>query len=315
MRISKIVCCIVIAIGLLFSVVPLEAQQETNIDAADRGFTSYASFTEAHDSSLGWSTELNASVGYDFNKIGVVTGIPVFFVQVNARLTTTTTSTQPTSTSYQALGDFYSMLLYKTKVSGFGYSGNVTGTAPTGNTSNGISSGRPTFGWNNRLTHDFWRLTPIAEAGIGTSINALSFGQGNGQWVRPLRNYSTLGGISILRAGTDFDLGKNLSTEVSAYDDLPFGDQKVYSHSVSRQLAHAAPRRKNPSAFELNALTVGGSSIDADHGFDLGIDYSPTKRIDFAAGYSRSVSFSLNTFAFTAGYRFGHISPSESLSK
>lgn len=312
MRLSKI--CIGMVMCLLLSAQPLLAQQETH--TRDRGFTSYASFSEAHDSSLGWSTELNSSLGYDFNRtFSFAAGIPFFFVQVDAPSTTTTTPTQPTATSYHALGDFYSMLLYRARVSSFGYSGNVTGTAPTGNTSNGISSGRPTFGWNNRLDHEFWRLTPFAEAGIGSSINALNVGHGNSQGARTLRNYTTLGGMSILRVGTDFDMGKNFGIEGSVYDDLPFGNQKLYSHSVSRQLAHTVARRKNPAAFELNALTAGRSSIDADHGFDVGIDFSPTKRMDVAATYNRSVSFSLNTLAFTVGYRFGHVTPSETMTK
>jgi len=41
------------------------------------------------------------------------------------------------------------------------YATSLTGSAPTGDSRKGLSTGHATFDWNNRLDHDIGPLTPL----------------------------------------------------------------------------------------------------------------------------------------------------------
>ena len=150
MRIRK---AIYVFAGLAFlSLVPANAQQAPVVPGDDKGWTSYSSFTETHDASLGWATILNSNIGYDFSKyFSADIGVPIYLVQPNTAASTTNGIT-PTSTSYNSLGDVYVGMNYR--VGGpLGYSGTILGTAPTGSTAHGISTGRAIVDWNNHFEH------------------------------------------------------------------------------------------------------------------------------------------------------------------
>src|SRR6267154_1362898 len=191
----------------------------------DQGFSSYTSVNANHDSSSGWSTITTPSVRYDFNHIfGVEMGIP-YYISHNGYDTTVAVrrnQVQPLVTSYNSLGDLYLSLNFTAPLTVVGYKATITGTAPTGDTSSGISTGRPTFDLNNHFDHPFSFFTPLVEFGIGDSSALID--------KRVRRPYTTLGPLSHFRAGSSFDFLKIFSFEATAYEDLPIGDQKVFSH-------------------------------------------------------------------------------------
>ncbi len=287
------------AVGSLAQSAPVEI---------DRGFMSTASFTETHDSSLGWTTEFDSTAGYDFNKhLNLSAGVPIYLVQPTQQTSGTTTTT---NSSYGALGDAFVNLNYN--VSGaLDYAGTVTGTAPTGDTTHGISSGRATFGWNNHVEHEISRFTPFAEAGIANSNTTLEriHGLGTGFGKHGLlSNYTSQGGITRLSGGSSIDLFHSLTFAASAYDELPFGNQTVYSRSIAHgATAGMVNTKTNGKPFQLAAVTSGTSSIAQDDGFETVLSANPTSRVEIAVSYQRSVHNALNTVAFTTSYRFGHV--------
>ncbi len=296
---------------------------------SDGGFSYYTAFTENHDASAGWTTELNSSLRYDFSRqFAMEAGIPFYFGQPPAATTTATTTTTPgrgpgqtttqtttqgQSLSYSALGDFFVDGQMTKKSETVNYQGQLTLTAPTGSTQHGISTGRPTFDWNNHLDHDVWRLTPFLEAGVGNSVGNLSLGpsHGRGAAASSLLPYTTLGMESHFQLGSSIDLGNNLSFGLSAYDISPIGNQKVYSRIVSRQAGQivGAGRGNHGRTFEVATLVSGPASIAADHGFGGSLSFNPTPRMDVEVGYQRSINYALNTVTMTVGYRLGHLPP------
>jgi len=271
---------------------------------SDKGLFSDVSFTETHDSSLAWSSELISDVGYDFSpKVSVGLGVPIYLVQPYSRYKTTSTS----GVSYNSIGDLFTTLNYNAGNKGWPYSGTITGTVPTGDTQHGVSTGRATIDWNNHLEHDIWRLTPYVEAGIGNSNTSENLRHGG---LHGYRNYTTLGGLTHYRGGSSVDLFKNLSFDACVYDDLPFGDQKVYSRILPRKgtVATAASASRH---FEMSAVTTGGASIAADYGIDTALNLNPNRRINLGLEYTRSVHYQLNTVALMVGYRFGHMASKE----
>ena len=76
----------------------------------DKGLFSDVSFTETHDSSLGWSSELISDLGYDFSqKLNVGLGVPIYLVQPYSRYKT---NSNP-GVSYNSLGDLFTTASYK----------------------------------------------------------------------------------------------------------------------------------------------------------------------------------------------------------
>lgn len=276
----------------------------------DKGFMSTAGFTESHDSSLGWATELDSTAGYDFNRhFNLSVGVPIYLVQPIAQ----TNGTQQVNNSYNALGDAFLNLNYKL-AGALGYAGTVTATAPTGNTKNGISTGRATFGWNNHFEHEISRFTPFAEAGVANSNTTLDRIHGLGSGKHNLLNdYASLGGISRFSGGASIDLVHSLTFSADAYDEVPFGNQKIYSRLLPKGVAGGlVSQHKNPSHFELAAVTSGTASIADDNGFETTLSLDPTRRVEVAFSYQRSVHYALDTVAFSTTYRFGHIAKPES---
>ena len=65
--------------------------------------------------------------------------------------------------------------------------------------------------------------------------------------------------------------------------------------------------------FQTTPETVGSADVARDHGFSVGFDASPFQVIDLAVGYTRSVSFSLDTVYFGVGFNLARFfgSPSD----
>jgi hypothetical protein len=155
-----------------------------------------------------------------------------------------------------------------------------------------MSTGRATWNWNNRAEKDFNRLTPFVEATLGNSL-------ANSKRFR--RPFTTLGMVSTYTGGTSIDLFKKLGFEASAYDVLPFGDQKIYSHTGKL----LDPTKKR--AFEQAAVTSGTASLTKDHGFSGDFSINPSKRVAVDLAYNRSIAYALDTYSASVSFRLGHL--------
>lgn len=268
------------------------AQSPTSPAYRDRGAYETFAFGTSHDSSLGWASEIDTGLGYDFNnKFSVQAGVPLYLVSAS---TTTKTGTGTTTSTdrYGAVGDASLGLSFHPRFDTFGFTTGLVGTAPTGSRTNGISTGRVTWNWNNRAEKDFSRLTPFVEATLGNSLaNTKRF----------RRPFTTLGTVSTYTGGTSIDLFKKVSFEASAYDVLPFGDQKIYSHNGKL----VDPTKKR--AFERAAVTSGTASLTKDHGFSGDFSVNPTKRVSVDLAYNRSIAYALDTYSATVSFRLGHL--------
>jgi hypothetical protein len=267
-----------------------------------KGFSSYTQFQASHDSSSGWSTVANSSIHYDFNKIfGVELGVP-FYLSHNgfdSNVIVRGNNNPPPVTTYGSLGDAYLSLNFSAPGSWIGYKATITGTAPTGDTSSGISTGRATFDLNNHFEHAFGFFTPLVEFGMGDSSALVN--------KRVRRPYTTLGPLSHFKAGGGFDFLKYFNFQMTGYENLPIGDQKVYSHLFVR--------RKNGSIIRLGAdgkkhrfalvAVDTGQGILEDNGLTSVFSINVGKHVDLSATYNRSLRQSLDTVEFGIGYRFG----------
>jgi len=270
-------------------------------ETSDRGFTFTTSITGNHDSSSGWSNIIDSSVRYDFNRVfGVELGMPYYMTHngYSSTVVTRINTNPPLVTTYNSLGDMYLKLHFAAPDTSFGYSATITGTAPTGDTSSGISTGRPTFDLNNHFEHSFGFFTPLAELGFGDSSALINH--------RVRRPYTTLGPISHYKAGASFDFLKFFNFEGSAYEDLPIGDQKIYSHLFVPSKTGKVIRTINGKKRRFARTTVDtGQGILEDNGLSSELTVNVGRHMALTGSYERSLRQSLDTVAVGVSFTFG----------
>ena len=229
---------------------------------------------------------LTSFATYHFGeRFNVGLGIPFYFNR-----STSTTS----STTDDGIGDFFVKLGASWKYSALKYDTSLTGTAPTGDSAKGLSTGHATFDWNNRLDHDLSVLTPFIDAGVGNSISDTRFFR---------RPFTSFGYLAHFEGGTDVDLSHSFTLTLSAYDIAPWGTQTIFSRAVVKGAAGSAGQHGR--VFATNHQTTGGASINQDNGFTAGLDFSPKPYLDFDVGYTRSVKFALDTFSWGVTVNLG----------
>ncbi|MGB9119039.1 MAG: hypothetical protein WCE73_00330, partial [Candidatus Angelobacter sp.] len=239
--------------------------------------------------------KLESNAGYDFNKhFGVFVGMPFYFA--NTQTTTTqvngTATTTTTNVTNNGLGNAYFGFAMRAPNKTLDYGSTVTLSAPTGSTSKGFSSGRANFDWDNRFEHAFNRLTPFVDAGLANAV------PDTGLNTKP---FSSLGMLSHMEEGAEFELVKHFSVGGSGYEIFPFGNQKVFSKIVGKGQSGSG---KGKNSFDLAAVT-SGSGLTRENGFNSWVAFDPTPLWRVQFGFTRSVTYNLNSFGFNLRMNLG----------
>jgi len=212
---------------------------------------------------------LDSSAGYVFGRHVLVDGgLPVYFI----RATTTSTSGTSTTNSFSALGDIYGQVRLSFPNPAVNFKTQLTGRAPTGSTTDGISTGHATYDWTNRVDRGFGSWTPFFEIGLADSIPDTFIYK---------RSFASYGELAHFQLGAQYRVAEWLGAAASAFDVAPWGTQTIDSRVQKTKV-------------------TGGSNLAEDNGFSVGADLSPARAIDFTVGYSRSTHYHLNTISFGA---------------
>src|SRR5260370_15927301 len=162
--------------------------------------------------------DLNTTAGYIFNRhFSWDAGLPVFFLN---GITAT-----GAKTSTNGMGDLYTDFHLTFNNPAVHYVTTLSGSAPTGDTSKGRSTGRATVNWGNSFSREFDQWTPFANINLGNSLYNTSYFR---------RPFLSLGKVATFEAGTAYDLGHSFSVSALSYDVAPWGQQKVFSRIISR---------------------------------------------------------------------------------
>lgn len=287
----------VFAIALLAAGTSLFAQGQTQPSPqkplqleSEKGITGFESFqgTVNSDNRV---FKIDSNLGWDFNKhFGVFAGVPVYFANVPSSTTTTgtTTTTTPSSTS-NGMGNIYMGFALRSPSPKLDYASAVTASAPTGSTSKGFSTGRVGVDWTNRFEHAFDRFTPFFEGGLSNTVPDSTFST---------RPFTSLGAVSHLEEGAEYQLVKHFSAGGSGYQIVPFGSQKVFS-KISGQ-----GKGKNP--FD-NAAVSTGNDLTRENGFNTWVALEPSSIVRLEVGYTRSMTYDLSSVAFNLRMNTGKL--------
>jgi hypothetical protein len=287
--------CLVIA--LLAANVSLLAQGQTQpspdspaqVDS-EKGITWFESIqgTINSDSRI---YKIDSSLGWDFNKrFGVFVGVPVYFANVpSGTITDGTTTTTNASYTNSGIGNAYLGFTLKAPSPKLYYASTVTAYAPTGSAAKGFSTGRAGVDWTNRFEHTFHRLTPFFEGGLSNTVPDSAF------FARP---FTSLGAISHLEEGLEFQLARHFYAGGSGYQIVPFGSQKVFSKLSGKG------KGKNP--FDTSTVSTG-NDLTRENGFNTWVGLEPSSIVRLELGYTRSITFDLSSFAFNLRMNVGKV--------
>ena len=293
----KVFSFIYLVIALLAVNVSLLAQAQTQpppdsqaqVDS-EKGITGFETLlgTINSDSQI---YKLDSNLGWNFNKhFGVFAGVPVYFTNVPRSTTTNgTTTTTTASHTNSGIGNAYLGFTLVAPNSKLYYASEVTAYAPTGSAAKGLSTGRVGVDWTNRFDHTFHGLTPFFVGGLSNTAPDSAF------FARP---FISLGAMSHLEEGAEYQLVKHFSVGGSGYQIVPFGRQKVFSR--------LSGKGEGKNSFDTTAVSTG-NELTRENGYSTWVALEPSSIARLELGYTRSQTFDLNSFAFNLRMNMGKI--------
>ena len=244
------------------------------VGAILRGFNAGIAFSGVHDSSVGWYTVATPAVSYTFSPHcsadASLSIYPYRLVENQNPLTAFSQRLTP------ALGDvsdtlvglhatFNPRLLRNMTTASF--------TIPTGDRSDGLGTGKVTYDFADHLERYFKQAGFLLDLGAGDSsvlFNRLV-----------TNNYTSLGPLAHFQAGVAVWLPGHSSIQSVAYEQLPTGNQKVYTVL-------------GPPGFP--ALTVtSSSSASEDNGYTTSVGIPLAEHFTLSGYYNRSLRRRLDT--------------------
>lgn len=253
----------------------------------DKGFTEYETFqgTVNSDNRV---LKLDSTVGWNFNKyFGVFGGVPLYFSGTAS--TTTTTGTTP-STSHSGMGNAYAGMVFRAPNKALNYAGALTVYMPTGSTTNGFSNGTSGVDFSNHVSHSFHKFTPFFDFGVANTVPDSQFST---------RQFASKGTIAHMEEGADYEIVKHVYLGASGYQIVPFGSQTIFS-----RVDGGGGQGKNP--FDNNAQATG-NTLTREHGFNAWVGFEPSPLWRAEIGFTRSVTFDLNSLAFNLRFNVGRM--------
>ncbi len=247
---------------------------------------------EGTSSSDGSVYDLGSAVGRNFTRhFGVDFGVPFFFIGTPSSLN----RNNPNPVSGVGIGSFFSDLRFNYPDPFLNYASTIHLTAPTGDTKKGLSTGHATWNFSNHMDHAFGDFSPFLNLGVGNTVLDTHY------FHHP---YASFGYNAQSEAGLEYDPGK-FSFSVSLYDVAPWGNQTVYSRVFRCGGPSCSSGSGGRNGFQTSSVTSGSADLVRDNGWNAGIDYKPSPRIDLEFDYSRSVPLHLNNYSFGIGFDLG----------
>ena len=254
------------------------------------GWTLGARF-EGSSSSDGGVYDLGTAVGRNFTRhFGIDFGVPFYFIGTPS----STKQNNPGAASGTGIGNIFADLRLNYPDRFLNLASTVHLTAPTGDTGKGLSSGHATWNFANHVEHAFGDFSPFLDATVGNTILDTRY------FHRP---FISFGYNAVFDGGLEYDPNQ-FSFTLAVYDVAPWGNQtmisRVFRCGKSSHCYSSGPttNRKN---YKNASVSTGGADLVRDNGFNAGIDFKPTSRLDLEFGYSRSIPLQLNIFSFAVG--------------
>jgi hypothetical protein len=254
--------------------IPLDPAASSHLQGLNAGLT----LTSVHDSAVGWYTLFTPAAAYAFTPhFAVDLTMPIYLYRLAEDRTTTPQGgpgqpPEPDNASQLSPhtwdpGDLVVAAHAIFPGPRLGYTLTPSLTLPSGDTEDGLSTGRVTFDINNHLETRLSRSTLILDLGGGDSSNLF-----NGLVTR---DYTALGALANFQIGLRRPLFRRAIFQSVVYEQLPLTGGKVYT-TVTRP---GGPPR----------TVVASSTAIEDNGFVNFLTIPVAPHLAFQGFYNRSL--------------------------
>lgn len=234
-----------------------------------RGVNGGLTYAGVNNSVVGWYQVLVPAVSYSFSEHYAMDTSATFYLHRYVQnLDPKTGATQQLVLDTADAGDTLFALHGSFRPHGVSEMATLSLSAPTGNRTNGLGTGRVTFDFNNHAER-FW----------GNKGLHLDLGMGDSSSVANsllIRDYNTLGALAHFEAGAALWSRRFGFLETSLYEQLPVGSQKVYKRADA-----------SGQGWEEQVLVSNG--LSEDNGVTMTFGMPLTAHLMFSGYYNHSM--------------------------
>jgi hypothetical protein len=246
-----------------------------------RGFNAGVTFSGVHDSSIGWYNVVTPAASYTISPhYSVDASLSIYPYRLVRNLYPTASNNQRLVADMGDTGDtligvhagFNPHNMWNTTTASF--------TIPTGNSSAGLGTGKVTFDFSDHIERYFKQTGFLVDLGAGNSsglVNNLV-----------TKDYNSLGPLTHFQTGVVVWISGRSYIQSVAYEQLPFGSQKIYT-------------TLGPPGTPTHTV-ISGNSVSEDNGLTTSVGIPLANHIALSGYYNRSLRRNLDTVSIGITY-------------
>ena len=273
----------------------VEVPSHPSLSSRLRRLNAGSSLTSVHDSAAGWYTLVTPAMAYSFSRhYSLDLSMPIYIYRLAESESATPSSAPPgppvsppppvITTSQLSPHRFDPGDIFLAAHAFFA-SRWVTQTLspsitlPSGDTGDGLSTGRVTFDLDSHSTFRLRRSALLLDLGGGDSTSLFNR--------LVTRNYTSLGYLAHFQLGGMVALPWRSTFQSVAYEQLPLGDSKIYTTLPRPGPPGSSGSGQNP--------VVSGRSVSEDNGFTNSLSVPLTSHWTLQGYYNRSLRLKTDT--------------------
>ncbi len=248
------------------------------------GFNGSVTFAVAHDSYIGWYDVVTPVLSYAFTpRYSADVSFSVYPYRLAPNQSATVTAATRLLTTKGDLSDVLLAFHATFRPGVLQDAVTFSMTAPTGNRPHGLGMGQSTFDLSNYMQRYTRRGGWLVETGVGDSAGLFNR-------LVPAEDVSAAP-VAHFQAGLFAWMVGRSYLESVAYEQLPIGDQKLYTTVVVRP------------GFPPQAV-VTGRRVAEDNGLTTSVGVPLSSHVTWTTAYNRSLRLHLDTFSTGVTYVF-----------
>jgi hypothetical protein len=260
-----------------------EVPRVPGLSSLFRGFNAGLSYSGVHSSSVSWYQELTPAVSYAFSeRYSADISLPVYLHRLVPNNAVSFQSPQRLLLDKAGTGDTLMGFHASFSPRAWQDTASFSLTAPTGNRSEGLGTGKVTYDFDNRVERYIHQSALLLDTGFGDSSSVVN--------TLLTQDYSSLGKLAHFQTGAIIWISRRYSIQSVAYEQLPLGSQTVYLSKAEDEGRGAAPFSNFP-----NNNVVINSSASEDNGFTTSTNLPLTPHLILSGYYDRSLRQHLDT--------------------
>lgn len=238
------------------------------------GLNAGVTFSGVHDSSIGWYNVVTPALSYTFSQhYSADTSLSIYPYRLVQKQVSTNPPIYQVVASHGEVGDTLIGVHASFNPKDFRNTTTAYMTFPTGDSSNGLGTGKVTFDFSHHVEHYFGLAGLLLDLGAGDSSGLFNS--------VVTKDYNSVGPLVHFQAGAIFWLPGRNYIQSLVYEQLPVGDQKVYITL--------------PDQYGRPYTVVTGTNLGEDNGFTTQVGIPLTDHLILSGYYNRSLRQHLDT--------------------